>query len=131
MSAPRMNRVVANFKAEATRGKTIELKELRGQNVVLYFYPKDSTPGCTTEGRDFLVSILSFPLQLILQRFLDGGQPLARFRASPRGLMTVGLLSGISQVCFVTAVTRTDVANVVVIVASSPIMAAVPVVSPT
>ena len=53
MSAPRMNRVVADFKAEATRGKTIQLKELRGQNVVLYFYPKDSTPGCTTEGRDF------------------------------------------------------------------------------
>lgn len=53
MTAPRMNRVVADFKAEATRGKTIQLKELRGQNVVLYFYPKDSTPGCTTEGRDF------------------------------------------------------------------------------
>lgn len=53
MSAPRMNRVVADFKAEATRGKTIQLKALRGQNIVLYFYPKDSTPGCTTEGRDF------------------------------------------------------------------------------
>lgn len=53
MSAPRMNRVVADFKADATRGKTIQLKELRGQNVVLYFYPKDSTPGCTTEGLDF------------------------------------------------------------------------------
>lgn len=53
MSAPRMNRVVADFKADATRGKTIQLKALRGQNVVLYFYPKDSTPGCTTEGRDF------------------------------------------------------------------------------
>ena len=53
MSAPRMNRVVADFTAEATRGKTIRLKDLRGQNVVLYFYPKDSTPGCTTEGRDF------------------------------------------------------------------------------
>ncbi len=48
-----MNRVVADFKADATRNKTIQLKELRGQNVVLYFYPKDSTPGCTTEGRDF------------------------------------------------------------------------------
>ncbi len=48
-----MNRVVADFKADATRNKTIRLKELRGQNVVLYFYPKDSTPGCTTEGRDF------------------------------------------------------------------------------
>ena len=53
MSRPRMNRVVADFKANATRGKTIHLKELRGQNVVLYFYPKDSTPGCTTEGQDF------------------------------------------------------------------------------
>lgn len=53
MSAPRINRVVANFTATATRDKTIRLKDLRGQNVVLYFYPKDSTPGCTTEGRDF------------------------------------------------------------------------------
>jgi peroxiredoxin Q/BCP len=48
-----MNRVVADFKAEATGNKTICLKELRGKNVVIYFYPKDSTPGCTTEGRDF------------------------------------------------------------------------------
>ena len=53
MSAPQLNRVVKNFKAAATRNRTVELKELRGQNVVLYFYPKDSTPGCTTEGRDF------------------------------------------------------------------------------
>ena len=53
MGAPRLNRVVANFKAEATRGKTVELKEMRGQNVVLYFYPKDATPGCTREGQDF------------------------------------------------------------------------------
>ncbi|MEM9202695.1 MAG: DMT family transporter [Actinomycetota bacterium] len=73
----------------------------------------------------FLVSVLSLPLQLALQRFVEGGDPVARLRASPRGLATVGVLSGISQVCFVLAVTRTDVANVVVIVASSPIMAAV------
>ena len=53
MTAPLLNRVVKNFKAAATRDKTIELKALRGQNVVIYFYPKDSTPGCTTEGRDF------------------------------------------------------------------------------
>jgi peroxiredoxin Q/BCP len=48
-----MNRVVADFKADATGDKQIRLKDLRGRNVVLYFYPKDSTPGCTTEGRDF------------------------------------------------------------------------------
>lgn len=53
MSGPRTNRVVADFKAAATGDKTIRLKDLRGQRVVLYFYPKDSTPGCTTEGQDF------------------------------------------------------------------------------
>ncbi|MDH4053805.1 MAG: peroxiredoxin [Gammaproteobacteria bacterium] len=53
MNGPPLNRVVANFKAAATRNKTIELKDLRGQHVVIYFYPKDSTPGCTLEGQDF------------------------------------------------------------------------------
>lgn len=53
MSAPRVNRVVADFKANATRDTAIRLKAFRGQQVVIYFYPKDSTPGCTTEGNDF------------------------------------------------------------------------------
>jgi len=53
VTAPKLNRVVADFTAQATRNNKVRLKDLRGQNVVLYFYPKDSTPGCTTEGRDF------------------------------------------------------------------------------
>lgn len=53
MSGPRLNRVVADFKCPATGDQTIRLKDLRGKNVVLYFYPKDATPGCTTEGQDF------------------------------------------------------------------------------
>ena len=53
MSGPAMNRVVGDFTAAATGDKTIRLKDLRGQNVVVYFYPKDSTPGCTQEGIDF------------------------------------------------------------------------------
>ena len=48
-----MNRVVGDFTADATGDQAIRLKDLRGKNVVIYFYPKDSTPGCTTEGRDF------------------------------------------------------------------------------
>jgi peroxiredoxin Q/BCP len=48
-----MNRVVGDFTADATGNQKIRLKDLRGKNVVIYFYPKDSTPGCTTEGRDF------------------------------------------------------------------------------
>ncbi len=73
----------------------------------------------------FLVSVGSLPVQIGLQRLLEGGQPLTVFRRSPRGLLTVGVLSGVSQLCFVIAVTRTDIANVVVIVASAPIAAAI------
>jgi peroxiredoxin Q/BCP len=53
MAAPAIGKSVPNFKVAATGGQTIELKALRGQNVVIYFYPKDSTPGCTTEGCEF------------------------------------------------------------------------------
>ena len=48
-----MNRVVGDFSAASTGDKKIRLKDLRGHNVVIYFYPKDSTPGCTLEGQDF------------------------------------------------------------------------------
>lgn len=53
MAAPTLNRVAPDFKCPATSGQTIQLKSLRGKKVVLYFYPKDNTPGCTTEGQDF------------------------------------------------------------------------------
>lgn len=42
-----------DFELPATGGKTFKLNALRGQTVVLYFYPKDNTPGCTTEGQQF------------------------------------------------------------------------------
>jgi peroxiredoxin Q/BCP len=42
-----------DFELPATGGKTFKLDALRGQAVVLYFYPKDNTPGCTTEGQQF------------------------------------------------------------------------------
>ncbi len=44
---------IPDFSLPATGEQTIRLKDLRGQNVVLYFYPKDSTPGCTQESQDF------------------------------------------------------------------------------
>lgn len=44
---------VADFSAPATGDTTVTLSELRGKHVVIYFYPKASTPGCTTEGGDF------------------------------------------------------------------------------
>jgi len=54
MSTPAIGEAIPDFEAAATRNKTIRLSEYKGEkNVVLYFYPKDSTPGCTTEGQDF------------------------------------------------------------------------------
>jgi len=44
---------VADFQVQATSGQPVALGALRGKQVVLYFYPKDSTPGCTTEGQNF------------------------------------------------------------------------------
>ena len=48
------------FELPATGGQTISLSGLKGSNVVIYFYPKDSTPGCTTEGQDFRDNIEEF-----------------------------------------------------------------------
>ncbi|TFH88622.1 peroxiredoxin [Billgrantia azerbaijanica] len=44
---------VPDFTATATGDTTVILSALKGQQVVVYFYPKASTPGCTTEGGDF------------------------------------------------------------------------------
>lgn len=42
-----------DFQLPATNGKIVSLRELRGSKVVLYFYPKDNTPGCTNETAAF------------------------------------------------------------------------------
>jgi len=47
------NLAVPEFEAPATGGKTFRLRDARGAPLVLYFYPKDNTPGCTDEGRQF------------------------------------------------------------------------------
>jgi len=51
---------VPDFSATATGDTTVTLAELRGKQVVVYFYPKASTPGCTTEGGDFRDNKASF-----------------------------------------------------------------------
>jgi len=53
MSSVTLNNAVADFTAAATSDIEVSLSALKGSNVVIYFYPKDSTPGCTTEGQDF------------------------------------------------------------------------------
>jgi peroxiredoxin Q/BCP len=42
-----------NFNGECTSNKIFSNKDFIGKNLIIYFYPKDSTPGCTSEGQDF------------------------------------------------------------------------------
>lgn len=53
-SPPQVGDTAPDFRLESGTGETITLKQFRGEdNVVLYFYPRDNTPGCTREACDF------------------------------------------------------------------------------
>ena len=51
--AVEIDRPVPPFQAQATSSQLVDLESLAGKQVVLYFYPKDNTPGCTTQGQGF------------------------------------------------------------------------------
>ena len=48
------------FEAKATNETLVSPETLQGKNTIIYFYPKDNTPGCTTEGQNFRDSIQDF-----------------------------------------------------------------------
>ena len=60
MTEVTVGKKVPDFKIKATGNKEIRLSDLKGNRVILYFYPKDSTPGCTREGQDFRDNIRKF-----------------------------------------------------------------------
>ena len=60
MSNVSLGEKVPDFSLPATGDQSISLKQFKGKNVVIYFYPKDSTPGCTSEGQDFRDNYASF-----------------------------------------------------------------------
>jgi peroxiredoxin Q/BCP len=56
----RIGKPVASFSLPATGDKNVSLEDFRGSRLVIYFYPKDSTPGCTLEGQNFRDSYSEF-----------------------------------------------------------------------
>lgn len=60
MSTPELNEPAPDFNLPATGGQTLSLAQFKGQIVVLYFYPRDATPGCTTESQNFRDAIDQF-----------------------------------------------------------------------
>ncbi len=75
-----------DFELPATGERTIRLSDLRGRNVVLYFYPKDGTPGCTIEGRSFRDHAAEFAAAntVVLGISRDSIDSHERFRAKRR-----------------------------------------------
>jgi peroxiredoxin Q/BCP len=55
-----LDQAVPDFELPSTGDKTFRLSDFKGKNVVIYFYPKDNTPGCTTEGQNFRDAIAEF-----------------------------------------------------------------------
>jgi peroxiredoxin Q/BCP len=53
MSSVKIGKKVPSFKLPATGDQTLKLADFKGKKLVIYFYPRDNTPGCTTEGQDF------------------------------------------------------------------------------
>ena len=71
-----------DFEIDVDNGNKLILSELRGKNVVLYFYPKDDTPGCTIEANEFTKSINFFDLSdtLVIGLSKDTVESHCKFR---------------------------------------------------
>ena len=71
-----------DIRLEATGEQSISLLDFAGKNIVLYFYPKASTPGCTQEGKDFAEAIAKFKRQstVILGISRDGVKAQTNFK---------------------------------------------------
>jgi thioredoxin-dependent peroxiredoxin len=59
-AAPKLGSMAPEFKLQDQNGKTHQLKDYRGKWVALYFYPKDQTPGCTTQACEFRDNIFAY-----------------------------------------------------------------------
>ena len=60
MTTLELGQAVPDFELASTGDKNVKLSDYLGKNIVIYFYPKDNTPGCTLEGQQFRDNIASF-----------------------------------------------------------------------
>lgn len=97
MAKVSVGKKVPAFKLPATGEQEISLAGLKGKKIVLYFYPKDSTPGCTLEGQDFRDQLAKFKRQnaVILGVSRDSLAAHEKFRA--RQEFTFDLLSDVDE----------------------------------
>ena len=90
-----LGKPVKDFSLPSTGGATFKLSEHKGKKLVLYFYPKDNTPGCTTEGMGFRDHHKEFRKAgcEVFGISRDSVKSQANFQAKPR--FPVALLSAV------------------------------------
>jgi peroxiredoxin Q/BCP len=81
------------FSLKNQDGKTVKLAELGGRWVVLYFYPKDDTPGCTTEACDFTAGLAAFEGLEAIVLGCSPDSPESHQKFIKKRALTIGLLS--------------------------------------
>ena len=81
------------FKTKDANGETVNLKDFRGQKVVLYFYPKDDTPGCTKEACDFRDNLRAFNTQKVRVLGVSPDSPKTHAKFKEKYGLTFTLLS--------------------------------------
>jgi len=82
-STVKIDQAIPEFSLPATNDRTISTSDLRGHNTVVYFYPKDSTPGCTLESQGFRDALTDFAAcdTVIIGVSRDGLRSHENFRA--------------------------------------------------
>jgi len=83
MAMPRVGEPAPDFELETDSGETVRLSDFRGRRVVLYFYPRADTPGCTKEACGFRDDFRSYAEKdvVILGVSPDQVRSQAKFRA--------------------------------------------------
>lgn len=92
-AAPAIGSVAPAFSLPADDGSTITLADLRGKNVVLYFYPKDDTPGCTKEACGFRDTAADFAAKNAVVLGVSKDSVAAHARFKNKYHLTFNLLS--------------------------------------
>lgn len=79
---PKVGEMAPDFTAKTESGERVSLSDLRGKNVVLYFYPKDDTPGCTVEACEFRDALAEIQAKnaVVLGVSLDDEESHVRFK---------------------------------------------------
>jgi peroxiredoxin Q/BCP len=81
-NVPQVGQMAPDFELRADDGSTVRLSDMRGQKVVLYFYPKDDTPGCTAQACGFRDNYVEIQQQnaVVLGISPDGEKSHAKFK---------------------------------------------------